>query len=188
MRVDLDAFVDECAIALRERDRAGALRSVLDRIGRDPGGVADALGDLVHGGITALHHAPDLTILKVVWTPRMKIGAHDHQMLAGIVVYGGREDNTFFRRIGDRVEPAGGRTVQAGEAMLLGEDAIHGVRNPEPRYTGAIHVYAGDFFARKRSMWRDDGEPDPDPASVEEIFERAERTWRAASALDARRD
>jgi hypothetical protein len=27
------------------------------------------------------------------------------------------------------------------------------VTNPIPRLTGAIHVYAGDFFAAERSEW-----------------------------------
>ncbi|MBM3524421.1 MAG: hypothetical protein FJX57_15830, partial [Alphaproteobacteria bacterium] len=32
-------------------------------------------------------------------------------------------------------------------------DIIHSVTNPIPRFTGAIHVYGGDFFAAKRSEW-----------------------------------
>jgi uncharacterized protein YjbI with pentapeptide repeats len=47
-----------------------------------------------------LYHASDLTILNVVWAPRMTIMPHNHQMWAVIGIYTGREDNIFWRRAG----------------------------------------------------------------------------------------
>lgn len=59
----------------------------------------------------------------------------------------------------------------------LGPDIIHSVTNPIPRFSGAIHVYGGDFFGAPRSEW------DPEtlceqPYSVEKtlrLFEEANR-------------
>ena len=175
---DPDEFVAGCAQALGEADRVGALRQLLDRTGRAPGAVIDALGQPSTGGLTVLHRAPDLTVLNVVWPPGMTLDPHDHTMLAAIVVYGGREENGFFRRRGDRVEPAGGRTMEAGEVLILGDDAIHSVHGHDDRYTGALHVYAGDFFDRVRTAWLPDGSLDPDPVSPADAFAAAEAAWR----------
>jgi len=77
-------------------------------------------------------------------------------MWAVIGIYGGREDNVFWRRIGEpggRIEAAGAKSIGASEAVPLGRDIIHSVTNPTPRLTGALHVYGGDFFATARKEW-----------------------------------
>jgi predicted metal-dependent enzyme (double-stranded beta helix superfamily) len=177
---DVDGFLAECRMALAETDRMAAVREILDRVATDPSGVGAALGAPARGGIDRLHHAPDLTVLNVVWTPGMTMAPHDHKMPAGLVVYGGREENAYFRRAGDHIDAAGGRTLGEGDVLLLGPDAIHSVTSHPDRYTGAIHVYLGDFFDRDREVWRaDDGRPELDPPEVDEVFARAEQTWRA---------
>jgi len=77
-------------------------------------------------------------------------------MWAVVGVYCGREDNIFWRRAADdnsRIEAAGARSIGAGEARSLGRNIIHSVTNPTSNFTGAIHVYGGDFFAVERSEW-----------------------------------
>lgn len=74
-------------------------------------------------------------------------------MWAAIGIYGGNEDNSFFRRTPDGIEASGGKRLATGDVALLGDDVIHGVANPTDRYTAAIHVYGGDFFAQQRSQW-----------------------------------
>jgi predicted metal-dependent enzyme (double-stranded beta helix superfamily) len=178
---DVDEFVAACRSALREQDRVGAVRAVLEPIAARPDAVVQAVGEPSRGSISTLHHAEDLTVLNIVWTPGMTMPPHDHRMLAGIAVYGGREDNGFWRRTGSgNVEAAGGRRLTEGDVMLLGDDIVHSVQAHPDRYTGGIHVYAGDFFNRVRSMWRmEDGAEVADPPTPEEMFEQAERRWRA---------
>ena|SRR5437763_775118 len=179
---DLDEFVADCRVALAETDRAGAVRELLERAGRERASIVAALGQPGRGRLEALHHAPDLTVLNVVWTPGMVLAPHDHDMLAAIAVYGGREDNDFYRRRGSMVEAAGGRTVEEGDVLLMGEDPVHGVRSHPGRYTGGIHVYAGDFFNRDRKMWdAETGNEIAEPPPVAELFEEAERRWQARS-------
>ncbi|WP_193560536.1 hypothetical protein [Dankookia rubra] len=118
------------------------------------------LGEPQRAGLNVLHHAPDLTILNLVWGPGMTVMPHNHRMAAVIGIYTGREDNTFWRRVGveengvGRIEAAGGKALSARDCAILGKDIIHSVTNPIPRLTGAIHVYwGGDFFEIDKSEW-----------------------------------
>jgi predicted metal-dependent enzyme (double-stranded beta helix superfamily) len=47
--------------------------------------------------VQRLYSSADLTILNVVWGPRMTIMPHNHRMWAVIGIYTGREDNIFWR-------------------------------------------------------------------------------------------
>ena len=103
-----------------------------------------------------LHSSPELTILSVVWTPGMAMYPHDHRMWTVIGLYGGREDNTFYRRGPHGLVAAGAKRLERGDTALLGPQIIHAVANPLRSFTGAIHVYGGDFFGTPRSEWTPD--------------------------------
>ena len=136
-------------------------------------------------GLHLLHRSPDLTVLNVIWPPLMTLYPHDHRMWAAIGVYHGREDNTFYRRDGRTVVRSGGSELADGAVLLLGDKVIHSVHNPAERaYTGAIHVYAGDFFGTPRSQW-DPGRGIEEPydlAAVQSEFDRAEAAFRSSAA------
>ncbi|MGC2199011.1 MAG: hypothetical protein WA633_02520, partial [Stellaceae bacterium] len=74
-----------------------------------------------------------------------------------IGMYGGREDNMFWRRVSSpakfQIEPAGGQALGPGDVTILGRDVIHSVVNPLAKISGAIHVYDGEFLTAERSMW-----------------------------------
>jgi predicted metal-dependent enzyme (double-stranded beta helix superfamily) len=154
---DLDRFVADCRGALAEGGGQKAVREVLARAVADPAGVLAGLGEPRRAQVQRLHHAPDLTILNVVWGAGMTVMPHNHAMWAIIGVYTGCEDNIFWRRIeterGPRIEAAGARALRVRDCAPLGRDIIHSVTNPIPRLTGAIHVYGGDFFKAARSEW-----------------------------------
>ena len=85
---------------------------------------------------------------------------------------------------GDGLERAGFRELQPQDAINLGRDAIHAVHNPRQAYTGAIHIYGGDFFAQPRSEWADESAPEV-PYSVEgamRAFAEANESWLARQA------
>lgn len=154
---DPDEFIAQCCAAVRAEPGHKAAREVLARAVREPGAVIAALGEPKRAGIDTLHRSEELTILNVVWGPKMTIMPHDHRMWAVIGIYTGREDNIFWRRVKGaaegRIEAAGAKSLGPGDAEPLGRDIIHSVTNPLSRLTGAIHVYGGDFFARARSEW-----------------------------------
>jgi predicted metal-dependent enzyme (double-stranded beta helix superfamily) len=178
---DLQRFVDECRAALAEEKGSAqrAAREVVARAVADPGALIGALGEPCRAGLSALHRAPDLTILNIVWGPHMTIMPHNHGMWAVIGIYGGAEDNIFWRRLPDglpgAVEAAGAKSLRTRDATLLGRDIIHSVTNPLPRLTGAIHVYGGDFFAEERSEWDPETlrERPYDVEKAKQMFEKA---------------
>jgi predicted metal-dependent enzyme (double-stranded beta helix superfamily) len=182
---DLDALITDCREALSEPDPQRAVREILVRTLEKPAPVADALGK-PEGGLDILYNAEDLTVLNAIWAPGMVLFPHDHRMWACIGIYGGAEDNVLYRRGPHTIVPAGGRTIRDSEVLALGSDAIHHVANPERRFTGAIHIYGGDFVNQPRSAW------DPDtlaerPFDLEETrrqFAQANRDWAAQLGHD----
>jgi predicted metal-dependent enzyme (double-stranded beta helix superfamily) len=183
---DLDRFIDDCRAALREDRSPRAVREVLARAVAQPAAILTTLGEPKRGRVDTLHRSAELTVLHVIWAPRMTVMPHDHRMWAIIGIYSGREDNIFWRRIkdetGGRVEAAGAQALFEKEAVPLGKDIVHSVTNPIARFTGAIHVYGGDFFDAARSEW--------DPETLRERPFDVERTFRLfeeANAGDAAR-
>ena len=154
---ELESFVAECRSALPAHAPQRNVRESVARAISDPASLLREIGEPARGGIYELHRAEDLTVIHVVWAPRMTLMPHDHRMWAVIGVYGGREDNIFWRRIEDgpteQIEAAGARSLGAGESTPLGSEIIHSVTNPTSQLTGAIHVYGGDFFDTTRSEW-----------------------------------
>ena len=152
---DTDEFVASCQQALQENAPALAVKELVSAAVAEPGQVEAALGTPAQGGITTLHRSSELTVLNIIWPPGMALYPHDHQLWAVIGLYGGQEDNTFFKRNagGVGLVRAGYEELRAQDAVTLGQDAIHAVHNTQGVFTGAIHVYGGDFFVQPRSEW-----------------------------------
>ena len=153
----LERFIEDCQRALAEAPIERAVRELVARAVSEPTALRQALGEPNRAGIQTLHRSAQLTVLNVTWAPGMSVMPHDHRMWAVIGIYVGREDNVFWRRLRDepsgKIELAGARTLEDKAAVTLGRDIIHSVHNPLAGFTGALHVYGGDFFATERSEW-----------------------------------
>jgi len=153
---DLDQFIADLRAALAERSRQ-AMKEVVARAVSDPAALLRQIGEPAEGAVKVLHRAPDLTVLNVIWGAKQVTLPHDHRMSAVIGMYGGREDNMFWRRIPNptkfQIEAAGGQALGVGDVTVLGRDLIHSVINPLSKLSGAIHVYDGNFLETQRSMW-----------------------------------
>ena len=147
-----ERFVDDCKVAVGEGQRAireVVLESVADRVG-----IIKELGEPTEAGVFPLYKADNLTIINFIWAPYMTLLPHNHNMFAVIGIYGGREDNVFWRRVRDGsgsyrspgIEAAGADSMGPGQAATMGKDIIHSVANPLSKLTSAIHVYGGNFF------------------------------------------
>jgi len=154
---DIDRFADDCRAALAEQG-SSAIRDVVRRAVSQPDDLLRALG--TPNGATAgiLIRTPDLTILNVVWGARQWTLPHNHNHRAVIGMYGGGEDNIFWRRLPadakGRVEAAGAQSLRHGDVAVLGRDIIHSVTNPLDKLSFALHVYDGDFIAAEgKSCW-----------------------------------
>jgi predicted metal-dependent enzyme (double-stranded beta helix superfamily) len=153
---DIDDLVSSCIGAVAEAEPRRAVKEVLERAMQDPAAVARAF-PATRAELVPLYASDRLSVLKVVWAPGMAFRPHNHLMWAAIGLYGGQEDNAFFRRAGEGITPSGGRSLRTGDVALLGDDTIHAVANPTAAFTGAIHVYGGDITARPgRSEWDED--------------------------------
>ena len=157
---DIEQFVEDCRNAVKDDPTHKAVSEIVTRAMEDPGAVMDAFGEPTEPGITPIWQSEDLTILNLAWKPTMILPPHNHEMWAVIGIYGGREDNIFWRRVKDdpegRIEAAGARSLRTGDVCPMGADIIHSVTNPIPKLTAAIHVYGGDFFEAERSEWEPD--------------------------------
>jgi predicted metal-dependent enzyme (double-stranded beta helix superfamily) len=178
MALALDDVVARFQGALTEHTPVIAVRDVLEELIADPAALERAIGPVDRGGITPLHSASDLTVLRVAWTPGMVLYPHDHRMWAAIGMYGGQEDNAFYRRAPGGLETAGGRELPAGDVLVLGDDVIHSVANSRGELAVALHVYGGDFFNGDRSEW--------DPDTFEERPRDLDRTRRVFEEANAR--
>ena len=181
MSFDLQQFIADCGDAVNDHAPTKAVREVVARAVSNPNAMIDVLGTPTKGEVQRLHVSDELTVINVIWAPGMMIMPHNHNMWAVIGVYGGREDNIFWRRCKDApnglIEAAGAKSIGPKEVRPLGDDVIHSVANPTLQFTSAIHVYGADFFSEERSEW--------DPQSLEEqpydidknmaLFERANR-------------
>ena len=182
---DVDAFLDRCRDARAEHEPRLALRDVLARTVADGSAVAETMAPR-EAGITVLSRDQEMTILHVVWAPGMSVNAHDHRMWAAIGIYTGREDNDFYRRVmpgAASLEAAGGRRIDDGDTLLLGDEIIHRVSNPGRKLTGAFHVYGGDLVAQPRSQWGpalDDEQP-YDMEAAGRLFAAANESWRTST-------
>jgi predicted metal-dependent enzyme (double-stranded beta helix superfamily) len=163
----IEEFVAQCSIAVKEDREHGAVKEVVERAVGD----RHLLEELpLEADVKILHSAEDLTILHVVMAER-PVGAgrpipHNHLMWALIGVTHGSEENEFFRRSGQTIEPwVRGRVIREGEVLMMGDDTIHSVKNPSSkRLSSALHVYGGNLIAAQKNMW-------PEPKGDEEPFD-----------------
>jgi predicted metal-dependent enzyme (double-stranded beta helix superfamily) len=174
---ELEAFIETCRSALREKNPHVAVRGIVAEAVSQPQELLKSLGEPKLSGIQSLYCAETLTILNVLWGPGMSLYPHDHRMWAVIGIYSGREDNAFYRRSESGLIVQGGKTLGLKETIPLGEAVIHSVANPLDQITAAIHVYGGDFFAVPRTEW-DPLTFEERPYDIEharEVFERANK-------------
>ena len=140
-----DKFVDDCKAAVGEGQKV--IRELVLEAVTDPAGVIKELGEPTAAGVYPIYNDDELTIINFIWAPYMTLMPHNHNMFAVIGIYGGREDNMFWRRVGDAadnmpcIEAAGADSMGPGQVATMGKDIIHSVANPISKTTSAIHVY-----------------------------------------------
>jgi predicted metal-dependent enzyme (double-stranded beta helix superfamily) len=101
-------------------------------------------------------------------------------MWSTIGIYGGVEDNTYYRRAGHSIEVSGRKRGEVGDVLLLGAEGIHSVQNPTRQWTAAVHVYGGDFFSNPRLQW------DPETGEAKPFTVQNARNVLAAADAQAR--
>jgi len=187
-----DRFIEDCKAAVGSGQKA--IREVVLEAVAAPAGIIAELGEPTQAGVYPLYQADNLTVINFVWAPYMTLLPHNHHMFAVIGIYGGREDNVFWRRISDgkstpALEAAGADSMGVGQAATLGPEIIHSVANPIRKLTSAIHVYGGDFFnpPQARSQWDHEtlAEEPWDMDNTRKVFRQADTRFNAGLAAGA---
>ena len=173
-----ERFIEDCREALKEQNAQAAIRELVASAVSDHAQVVRAFGEPKRAGVETIYKADDLTILNLCWGPGMYVRPHNHQMWAVIGIYGGCEDNVFYRRGERGLTQHGTKSLNAKDTVPLGANIIHAVTNPLDRITAAIHVYGGNFFETPRSEWK--------PDTFEEQPYSVEHTLRAFEESNAR--
>src|SRR4051812_40598001 len=150
---NVDAFVADRETVLADAQPLLAIKEILDRAVAEPDAVSATLQ--AKPGVEVLHRSSDLTVLSVVVPARLPATVpHDHRMWALVGIYGGQEDNQFFRRADTGLVESGGRSLRVSDTLAMGDDTIHAIRNPLDRSAlAAIHVYGGGLLGGRPGMW-----------------------------------
>ncbi|MGH8740842.1 MAG: hypothetical protein ACREUN_08020, partial [Burkholderiales bacterium] len=77
---DLERFIEDCRAARAADATHKAVREVVAQAVAQPGAVLEGLGAPGRAEVQKLYHSPQLTILNVIWAPRMTIFPHNHRM------------------------------------------------------------------------------------------------------------
>ena len=75
---DLDQFIAECRAASAADRPHKNVREVVARAVSDPAAILKGLGEPRRSEVQKLYHSGDLTILNVIWPPRMTIMPHNY--------------------------------------------------------------------------------------------------------------
>ena len=129
---DVDEFVAACSAAMAETQPRLAVKEVVERAVSRPSEMDAVLGGPAKVGLHALFVSPEFTVLHVVWPPSVSLYPHDHRMWAANGIYGGREDNVFYRRTDTGIEhpeDLRGRRLQPfGEIAAEARGVKHGAK------------------------------------------------------------
>jgi predicted metal-dependent enzyme (double-stranded beta helix superfamily) len=187
--VELEKLIQDCRQAIDKGDEVErAVREIVAAAVADPARITKALGERDDAGLKTLYRDATLTIIDFAWAPWMCFKPHTHNMWSIVGLISGREDNVFWRRTPDNksIEAAGARSLGAGDVTTLGADIIHSVTNPIGKFTRAIHIYGGDFFAppTTRSEWDPEtlAEREWNMDHTRQLFAEAEARFRNSAA------
>ena len=86
MAFDIDQLTADCNAALTDPTPSQVVRDIVSRAVADATSLIGALGQPKYAEVQRLHVSDDLTILNVVWAPKMTLMPHNHNMWAVIGV------------------------------------------------------------------------------------------------------
>jgi predicted metal-dependent enzyme (double-stranded beta helix superfamily) len=122
-----------------------AIKEILDRAVAEPDAVAATLQ--AKPGVDVLHRSPDLTVISVLPVGLPATPPHDHRMWALVGIYGGQEDNEFFRRADTGLAESGGRSLRVSDTLAMGDDTIHAIRNPSTTARSPPSMYTATTWS-----------------------------------------
>ena len=144
----IENFIEDCVSTVEHDPTHKGVADLFSQSLGQPRTASSAnLGEPTEMTNQVLYKSDKLTIMNVVWAPGMTVMPHNHDMWAIIGMYGGREDNIYWRRIKDH--PNG--KIEAAGALLAGHGRIHA---PWQGHHPLGDQSAGQTFRRHPHLWR----------------------------------
>ncbi|MEO6918912.1 MAG: cysteine dioxygenase family protein [Collimonas sp.] len=144
----LKEFASACKQCLEDGGGPDEIRSLVQQAlsmqAANPG--QDAIDEIVY-------RSEDLLIVSLAQPPHGETPIHDHGIWGVIGIADGSEENVFFRQTEHGPVEINRRTVNTGEAIILGAGVIHKIRNPQATRSLGLHVYGGALLSAERHMW-----------------------------------
>ena len=113
---ELDRFISHCKDAVVQPRPAEAVLALMRQAMSDVAGIREALRSMLGDSLSnaPLFRSSELLILNTVLVPGLVTPPHDHATWAVIGVYGGREDNRFYRKSTTGLEPIARKQLRVG--------------------------------------------------------------------------
>jgi predicted metal-dependent enzyme (double-stranded beta helix superfamily) len=145
----LSRLASRCQQCLAAGGRAEEVRAL----------VTEALSELASGPPQEaiddiVHRTDDLLVVGLAQPPYANTPIHNHGgiwCVIGMAV--GREENALHAESAGDLGEVDRFVVAAGEAVVLGPNAIHKIRNPDGVMSLGVHVYGADLLSATRYMW-----------------------------------
>ena len=84
MSFNLEKFINDCQDAIKLDHAKSAISKLLAKVVTKPDEICQEVGQPSSAKIERLHVSSELTIINVVWAPKMTILPHNHNMWAVI--------------------------------------------------------------------------------------------------------
>jgi predicted metal-dependent enzyme (double-stranded beta helix superfamily) len=170
-----------CAQAGEQADPMAAVKTLLEELRPEIAALDRMLGYVTGVGGNAnqvFYRSPSLTLLKVCFPGGKRTPPHDHGTWAAILLLGGEEKNTLYRRENGALRKAGEVTLAPGSILGMRADTVHVAESVGDRPAIGLHIYGGDIFELPRRMWN--------PETLEEHSYHDQELYQRFSAVAAR--
>ena len=168
MTFDINRFAAACEAAAASDDPPGQVHALVGQAVANPALLNSQFGNTEEEE-TLLYASDNLVIVHLRLTPNVHYPPHNHNMVAVIGIYCGRERGHSYALHEDRIVDQGFHDYGAGDVAVMDKDAIHSVVNPHTSFSFGLHVYLGNLLTVPRSIWNP-ASGDEHPYTDEQYF------------------
>jgi 3-mercaptopropionate dioxygenase len=175
MKDAFEVFINAAESVIRRgrkpQDTVLAIEPLLRRLVTEPDWLKDKYRRAIPSKAYAqylLYRPPDyaFSVVSFVWNPGQGSPIHDHCTWGVIGQFEGREEESRFRLLTNRLERIGVVVARPGDVSHVYPPSrdIHQIVNRSARRTISIHIYGGDIGSQRRHVY------DPDTTATKEFI------------------
>lgn len=149
---DLQSFIARLRDAASSSDAATRIEALMSEAFRDPEAVRASM-PAFDTDEEILFENDSLSVYYCRFDPDQQVPPHDHRTTAVIGVYEGGEVNSFYRTEGGRLVEESTVTLEPGDVLRIGPEAIHTVMTSGSEACYGLHVYLAPLTTTDRSLY-----------------------------------